>query len=118
MSEYNIINEKRFPLKVRNSGDNSDLLPYYRWEHRVTMGYRGRRFMCFIDNLGKGHGPIVYIEEITSGSTERIKDESLFESLVKFATEKGFLNVIEPIWKDVGYKTNKRPNIASRGIKV
>jgi len=115
MSEYQLLDEKRYPLKVREVIDNANLLSYYRWEHRVTIGYNGRRFMVFIDNLGTGKGPILYIEEITSGSSEKIKDESLFQSLIKFATEKGFLGVFPPLWKH-SLKENEKKILSKRII--
>ena len=93
MSGFYIINEKRFPLEVENR-TNSDLLPYYRWEHRVTVGYNGRRFYVFLDNLKQ----TAYIEEMTT-RLEKIEDDNLWESLSRWATEKGFLMFMVPLMK-------------------
>jgi len=93
MSKFYLINERRFPLQVENH-TNTDLLSYYRWEHRVTIGYSGRRFMLFLDNLKSS----VYIEETTMGLKE-IEDDELWDSLFHWATEKGFLMVIPPLVK-------------------
>ena len=93
MSRFYLVNEKRFPLQVEDH-TNVDLLPYYRWEHRVTVGYQGRRFMASLDNTtGK-----VYIEEMAI-ALEKIEDEKLWASLFHWVTEKGFLMVIPPMMK-------------------
>jgi hypothetical protein len=99
MSEFYIVNEKRFPLPVETpvsdaEACNLDLLPYYRWEHRATIGRRGRRYMVFLDNLKQ----TAYIEDTTNG-LEKIEDENLWKSIFYFATEKGFLMVIPPLMK-------------------
>lgn len=109
MQEFQVLNEQRFPLKVNNvdSGgretgwmkdkrfDYRDLLPFWRWEHRVTIGYRAREFMVFLDQMAQA----LYIEEISGGHLERVEDESLFESLLTFAREKGFCEMAMPIMK-------------------
>jgi len=93
MSGFYLINEKRFPLKV-DKNYNVDLLPYYRWEHRVTIGYNGKRFMAFIDQLKQA----LYIEELTT-KLEKIGDEELWTALFRWATEKGYLMVLPPLFK-------------------
>lgn len=113
MSEFQLINEKRFPLKVRDSSDNVDLLPYYRWEHRVTLGYRGRRFMVFLDNLNSA----AFVEEITSGSLEKIADDKMWGAVFKEATSRGYLNIFPPLSKPVGYNKSKI-NTLSKEIKI
>ena len=101
MSRFYLVNEKRFPLPSGTSVDgvkgnvNIDMLPYYRWEHRVTIGYNGRRYMVFLDNLKN----TTYIEDATDG-LEKIKDDSLWGALVNFAMEKGYLNMYAPMLKD------------------
>jgi len=94
MSRFYLVNEKRFPLQVEQ-GTNVDLLPYYRWEHRVTIGYNGKRYMVFLDNLKQN----IYIEDITLG-IEKIKDDSLWEAVFEFATQKGYLMMFPPLIKD------------------
>jgi hypothetical protein len=101
MPEFTIIDERRKPLEV-NQYSNVDLLPYFRFEHRVTVGYRGRRLMAFIDNLGKGAGPIVYIEEVTDGRLTRIEDDGMFEATYRFIEPKGFLGMFAPMMKPRG----------------
>lgn len=98
MPEFTIIDEKRYPLNVQQY-TNVDTLPYFRFEHRVTVGYRGRRFIAFIDNLGKGAGPIVYIEEITDGRLLRIEDDMMFEAIYRWIEPKGFLGMFAPMMK-------------------
>jgi hypothetical protein len=91
MQEYQIIDEKRYPLKVHRL--INDLSPgFIRWEHRVTVGRRGRRFMAYMDTLRN----LAYIEEITSGQLEVIKDDELFEDLHRWINERGFLNILLP----------------------
>lgn len=103
MSDFKIANEKRFPLVVTNSTDNVDLLDYYRWEHRVTISYGFKKFMVFLDNLTSS----LYIEEITTGNLETINDDSLWSSLFKWATDKGFINILPPLPKPPGYTKSK-----------
>lgn len=113
MSEFQLINEKRFPLKVKEASDNVDLLPHYRWEHRVTVGYRGKRFMVFLDNLKS----TAFVEEITSGHLEKIADDSMWEAVFKYATAQGFLNIFPPIPKPFGYNKSKIKTM-SKEIKI
>ncbi|MHA2069835.1 MAG: hypothetical protein ACXABY_36180 [Candidatus Thorarchaeota archaeon] len=112
MQDFQIISEKRYPLKVFNVSDNVDLLPYHRWEHRVTLGRRGRRYMVFLDNLKQS----VYIEEITDGRVERIDDESLWKDVFRHATEKGYLNMLPPIYKPHSY--NHKTTIMDKAITL
>lgn len=113
MSEFRLINEKRFPLDVHSSEDNVDLLPYYRWEHRVTLGYRGKRFMVFLDNLESK----AYIEDITNGKLEIIEDDNLWEAVFNYATTEKYLNILKPMMKPVGYKKSNI-DILEKSIKV
>ena len=103
-NEFQILDEKRYPLNVESSiiqYNRTVLLPYHRWEHRVTLGYNTKTFMVFIDNgvLNKNILPSIYIEEITASGLEKIEDNSLFESLLNFAQLKGFINMLPPIQK-------------------
>lgn len=100
MSRFYLINEKRFPLPVDtpvrgSEGVNIDLLPYYRWEHRVTIGCNGRRYMVFLDNLKNK----AYIEDSTNG-LQKINDEELWKELVEFATSHGYLTMMLPMVKN------------------
>ena len=93
MSGFYLINEKRFPLHVKDY-NNTDLLPYYRWEHRVTIGYGPKRYMVFVDNLKNA----VYIEEF-DGDLAVIDDEELWQALFLWTTQKGYLMTIPPMLK-------------------
>ena len=90
MPGFYIVNEKRFPMPVH--AKVPDLLPYYRWEHRVTLGYNGRRYVVFLDNLKQ----TVYIEDATIG-LEKIEDDSLWSALFMFATENDYLMMMPPL---------------------
>jgi len=108
VSKFQILNERRFPLKTIDSADtahmpstwnvkdkNKDLLPFWRWEHRVTLGWNAREFMVFIDQVRQS----IHIEEITGGHLETVADDNLFESLLNFAQTKGFCEIIAPMMK-------------------
>jgi hypothetical protein len=107
MSQFQILNERRFPLKTIDSeksftlnnwnGKNSykDMLPYWRWEHRVTLGWGTREFMVFVDQLKQA----IYIEEVIGGHLDSVKDDSLFSAILKFIEEKGFCNILPPLTK-------------------
>jgi len=103
MSSFQIINEKRFPLKVKDIKDNVDLLDYYRWEHRVTIGSGFHKYMIFLDNLKQ----VVYIEDVTNGNLEEIEDEPLWEAIFRWVTEHKFLEVLMPLAKPPGYNKCK-----------
>ena len=98
MKDFQVIDERRYPLKVETH--NTDMLPYYRWEHRVTLGkyMQGsfRTFMVFIDNITTK----LYIEEINTGNTlQVIEDDELFEALSVFADEGGYVKILAPLLK-------------------
>ena len=108
MSQFQILNERRFPLKTIDSADTAqmpvswvgknnfkDLLPFWRWEHRVTLGWGKREFMVFVDQVRQS----IHIEEISGGHLEAVVDDSLFEGLLKFAQTKEFCNILSPIMK-------------------
>lgn len=108
MSEFLIINEKRFPIELRvdkNGKIETDyLLSYWRFEHRVTVAYKGRRFSVLVDNgmrFGKTDYPArMYVEECTDGILKVIDNDELYTEVLKFVTEKGFCNVLPPLPKD------------------
>ena len=109
MSNFKILNEQRFPLNVAEDkiestisgwnlkNANKDLLPYWRWEHRVTLGWHERVFIVFVDQLNSS----MHIEEIetTSGTLQTISDDTLFEALLNFAQSKGFCGMLSPLIK-------------------
>jgi hypothetical protein len=101
MPGFYLVNEKRFPLPVNvalangEENVNVDLLPYYRWEHRVTIGYQGKRYMIFLDNLKQ----MAYVEDCTH-SLKKIEDQSLWRALVQFAQSQGYLNIMPPMVKN------------------
>lgn len=101
MQEFKIIDERKYPLPGLV---NKDALRYYRWEHRATIGYRGRKFIAIVDNGIKVNGvyieqPTSYIEEITNGQMEQIKDNNLWSALKNFINSKNLLEVQQPIMK-------------------
>lgn len=104
MQEFQIIDEKRYPLSTFDKL-SKDYLTYWRFEHRATIGYRGRRFIVLLDN-GEHYDnnfvvqPKLYIEEITSGNLERIEDDELADALGRFAVDQGFCNILIPLIKD------------------
>jgi hypothetical protein len=100
--EFQILDEKRYSLKTEDSIiqlNKRNKLIYHRWEHRVTLGYNGKTFMVFIDNgdTNKNIFPSIYIEEISANGLERIEDDSLFDSLLNYAQENGFVNMLPPM---------------------
>jgi hypothetical protein len=86
---FQILSSQRFPLQVSNE---NDFLPYYRYEHRATLGWNTREFMVFVDHLMQSS----HIEEITGGHLEKIDDEELFKALQHFAFERDFMEVAAP----------------------
>jgi hypothetical protein len=108
MPEFQLLDERRYALKVKGqisvgyihnespliNGDK-DMLPYFRWEHRVTVGYRAREFMVFVDQLQEK----IYIEEIVGGHLETVEETSLFQSLLEFAETGGYCGIMLPIMK-------------------
>lgn len=102
MPRIQILDERKYPMPNMKQNDG---LPYYRWEHRATLGRGLRVFLAFVDNgIYKEDKwikmPEAYIEEITHGRTERIKDEELFTEVHKYAEELGFLLIQFPIAKE------------------
>lgn len=103
MQEFQIIDERKYPLPGLI---NKNSLPYYRWEHRATISYRGRKFIAIVDNGIKVNNkvyklPTSYVEDITSGIMEQIKDNNLWVALTKFLTVKGFFEIQLPIQKEL-----------------
>ena len=90
---FQLLDARRYPLKVETI--KKDLLPYWRWEHRGTIGHDARVFMVFADTLNGN----IHIEEIAGGHLETVKDDQLFEALKRYAIEKGLLEVKVPIFK-------------------
>ena len=111
MREFQILDERRYPLKTidsndtegmptwnNNAGGYKDLSPFWRWEHRVTLGYRAKEYMVFVDQIRQS----IHIEEISGGHLETVSDDNLFEALLKFAQSKGFCAIMPPIMKQSG----------------
>jgi hypothetical protein len=113
MSSFQVVDEKRYPLRVKDLTDNVDLLDFYRWEHRVTVSRNFSKYMVFIDNLKN----VLYVEEITNGIPEQIEDDSLWEAIHNWTERKGFLNVMPPLPKPPGYSKCK-VNAMSPAIKI
>lgn len=93
MQDFQILDEKRYPLNIKDV--KKDLLPYWRYEHRVTLGRNFKEFMVFVDNLQSK----VFIEEITGGNLSVVEEENLWHELHRFAQEKGFCSIMMPLMK-------------------
>jgi hypothetical protein len=98
MSEIQIIEERRYPIAVKET--HNDLLPYYMMECRAILGRDGKRFMVMVNQYAQ----TIHIEDCTSGELFVIEDDNLFNDLLEFATEHGFTNIMPPIAKDLGRK--------------
>lgn len=101
MQEFKIIDERRYPLMVESINPNTglpmkDMNPTWRWEHRITIGYNGKRYIGFVDSLNNK----AYIEDSTSGDLKIIEDDSLYESLLNFINQEGYLNIMTPLLKN------------------
>jgi hypothetical protein len=100
MPGIKILDERRYPLPMMNK----DLLPYYRFEHRATLGRNGKTYIVMVDNgiiMGANYieNPTCWVEDFSSGTLVKIKDDELWSELVRFIEEKGFHNVIIPMMK-------------------
>lgn len=93
---FKLLNTNRFPLAIEKE---TNYLPYYRFDHRATIGYNLREFMIFIDNGTPYKESCVYIEEITGGHLEQIKDDSLHEAIAKFIDDHNLCLILPPIPK-------------------
>lgn len=103
MPAIKILDEKRYPLPRKNNP--ADMLPYYRWEHRATLGRSGRTFLVFLDNGISINNqwlsmPEMYIEEITSGHMKVIDDDQLFKEIHEYAERIGLLMITYPMAKE------------------
>ena len=102
MPRIQLLDERKYPLPNMKQNDG---LPYYRWEHRATLGRGLRVFMAFLDNgIYKNDKwkkmPEAFIEEITHGKLELIEEEELFNELHNYAQEIGLLQIQFPIAKE------------------
>lgn len=98
MQEFQILDERRFCLQLSKQINKDSSV--WRFEHRATIGYRGRTFLVLVDNLTTS----IYIEEITTGHLEKIEDDSLHTALSVFAEEKGFCRILPPLLKDINHR--------------
>lgn len=89
---FQILDCKKYPLHVKKPTKEDDLLLYYRFEHRATIGWNTREFMVFVDHLRMA----TYIEEIVGGHLEKIKDESLHAALTEYSFSRGFMEATPP----------------------
>ena len=64
-----------------------------RFKHLATVLMGTREFIAFIDNQGNTS----YVEEITGGHLEQIKEESLWEELINFLQEQQILSYTSQI---------------------
>lgn len=92
---FQILDNKKYPLHVKTPSKEDKILPYYRFEHRATVGWNTREFMVFVDHLKMS----TYIEEIVGGHLEKINDDSLHSALTEFAFSRGFMEATPPSHK-------------------
>lgn len=93
--QFQILDSKRYPLKVTDVLSTDKYIPYYRWEHRATLGYNTRTFLVFTDTVKN----LAYIEEEVGGHLEQIKDNSLLTELENFCFSNNFFAILPPILK-------------------
>lgn len=86
---FQILDGKKYPLQVTNQ---DTMLPYWRYEHRATIGWNTREFIVFVDHLET----VTYIEEIVGGHLEKVNDEPLHQALTEFAFTRGFTEASPP----------------------
>jgi hypothetical protein len=76
-----------------------------RWFHLASIEDNVHEYMCFVDKqTGK-----VYIEELTGGHLEFIKDDSLAQALSDFCTLHGILSMNKPFLPDFDWM-NRKPD--------
>jgi hypothetical protein len=63
---------------------------YGRWKHLATIHRNLREYMYFMDERNGQ----TYIEEITGGQLELIKDDELWQALANFIQEKGLSCIV------------------------
>ena len=95
MARFQLLDEKRYPLYIQSADKKPDLLPYYRWEHRATIGFNGKTYMAFIDNLMG----VAYIEEVTNGDMKVIKDESVMKEISEYVKAMNLVDLLTPMFK-------------------
>ena len=93
--EFKLINSNRFCLANTKN----------RFLHLGTVQYNLREFMCFADRKTAK----IYIEEITGGSLEFIKDDKLAEALHQFCIDKKVLDMTKPLLPDTEWY--KKPGV-------
>ena len=98
--EFQILDRKRYPLEPR---EEVVLLPYYKYEHRATLGWGTREFIILVDHGLQNENAKVHIEEVVGGHLESISDDSLHAALSKFALENGFLQMSVPFPRKLYY---------------
>ena len=102
MPRIQLLDERKYPLPQMKQDDG---LPYYRWEHRATLGRGLKVFLAFVDNSIYKEDtwikmPEAYIEEITTGRLEKIEDDQLFHEIHKYTEEMGLLVIQLPLAKE------------------
>lgn len=95
--EFQILDSKKYPLHVRAFTKQEDLLNFWRFEHRATVGWNTREFMVFVDQVALA----TYIEEISGGHLEKVTDDSLHTALTNFAFRHGYMEATPPIPKKI-----------------
>ena len=102
MPRIQILDERKYPMPNLKQDDG---LPYWRWEHRATLGRAGRTFIAFVDNgIYKNEMwlkmPKAFIEEISTGNMTTIDNDELFKEIHGFAENLGLLQIQYPLAKE------------------
>jgi len=92
MNDFKILDSKRYPLHLQNEKNN---LPYYRFEHVVSVGKGLREFMGYLDRSTLK----VHLCEITGGTVREIEEESLFDDLYDYLKDRDYFLLTNPIYK-------------------
>ncbi len=90
---FYVTNGERFPLPTEP--DKHVLLPFYRMEHRATIGHGGSKYMVVVDAVEQ---KVLFPEYLDS--EEPVEDDLALE-VIQFASEKGFLAKRPPMMKTV-----------------
>ena len=94
MSKFQVLDNRRYPLCPKGK-EETITYPFFRWEHRITIGWKNRTFFLFIDTLESN----LYIEEYKDGDLLIVEEDDLFLSLLNFADENGSTSFFPPLLK-------------------
>lgn len=96
MSKFQVLDNKRYPI-IPDIKYKTDGLPYYRFEHIITLGLSFRKFLVYLDRLTDGGR--IHIEEVTTGNATEVKEDTLWDDLYYYLKSEGHLIVQAPLMK-------------------